>query len=830
MPLVPLPIDPLLPELIESLKARPNLVLEADPGAGKTTRVPRALLDAGLLVSGECWILEPRRLAARLAATRVAEELGEPLGQRVGYAVRFEQKVSKATRLRFVTEGLLLRRLASDPDLTGIAAVILDEFHERSLPTDSALALLRRLQRASRPDLKLIVMSATLDAEPVAAFLDAPRLRSEGRAHPVAQRHLPRPDDRPLPVKVKEALEGRFREGLEGDVLVFLPGAGEIRACLRECEELGRRAGWRLLPLHGELSWEAQAEVLAPHPEPTIIFSTNVAESSVTLPRVRVVIDSGLARTSTFDAWTGLGGLRLGRISQARCIQRAGRAGRTAPGLCLRLFTEAEFRAREPFDAPEILRADLAELSLQLHALGARDVAWLDAPPAQALEAAESLLARLGAFDTAGALTHLGRRLVRLPLHPRLARLLTAAEDLGIGELGALAAALLEAGELEAKQTLDRREATGPGTEADLLLKVDAYREAEAAQFGAGALRAAGLDAGAVHRARQAFQSHRRLVTPAPEPADAEARLRQALLAAFPDRLARRGEGRSLQLLEGGGAVLDERSRVRGGTFLVALEALAEGAKVKVTDAALVEPDWILEAFPEDLSEERQLRYDAGRRRVEAVERLKVRELILDESKREADPAMPGVTGVLVAAALADPLPEAWEALLLRLAFLRTRRPELSLPEDLRRPLLEAACAGQSRLGAALDQDPTWLVAPAFGEAVAHALPKVAPTHTALLKRRLQVNYDGERPWIESRLQDFLGLKEGPAVDEGRLPLVLHLLAPNYRAVQVTTDLAGFWQRAYQEVRGELSRRYPRHFWPERPAEETEPPEPKGRR
>ncbi len=830
MPLTPLPIDSLLPELIASLRVRPNLVLEADPGAGKTTRVPRALLDAGLLDAGECWVLEPRRIAARLAAGRVAEELGEPVGQRVGYAVRFEQKVSKTTRIRFVTEGLLLRRLATDPALQGITIVILDEFHERSLHADSALALLRRLQLTRRPDLNIVVMSATLEAAPVAAFLEAPRLRSEGRAHPVEQRYAPRPDDRPLPLKVKEALEGFHREGLPGDALVFLPGAGEIRACLRECEELGRRAGWRLLPLHGELSWEAQAEVLAPHPEPTIIFSTNVAESSVTLPRVRVVLDSGLARTSTFDAWTGLGGLRLGRISQARCIQRAGRAGRTAPGICLRLFTEAEFRARDAFDAPEILRADLAELALQLHALGAREVAWLDAPPAQALEGAESLLARLGAFDATGSLTPLGQRLVRLPLHPRLARLLTAAEDLGIGEFGALAAALLEAGDLEAKRTLDRREATGPGTEADLLLKVDAFREAEAAQFGAGAIRAAGLDAGALHRARQAFQSYRRLVTTAPEPPDAEARLRKALLAAFPDRLARRGEGRSLQLLEGGGAVLDERSRLRGGTFVVALEALAEGAKVKVTDAALVEADWILEAFPDDLSEERQLRYDPARRRVEAVERLKVRELVLDESRREADPALPGVAEVLAEAALGEPIPESWVAMLHRLAFVRTRRPELGLPEELRRPMLIAACAGHARLGAALDQDPAWLIGPAFGEAVAQALPKVAPTHAALLKRRVQVNYDGERPWIESRLQDFLGLKEGPTVDEGRLPLVLHLLAPNYRAVQVTTDLAGFWQRAYQEVRGELSRRYPRHFWPERPAEETEPPEPKGRR
>lgn len=830
-PTAPLPIDPLLPELLAALQAGSALVLQADPGAGKTTRVPRALLDAGLLEAGECWVLEPRRLAARLAAARVAEELGEPLGGRVGYAVRFEQKVSKATRIRFVTEALLLRRLAGDPDLKGLACVILDEFHERSLHADAALALLKRLQATRRPDLRLVVMSATLETARVAAFLGAPALRSEGRAHPVELRHAPRPDDRPLPLRVKEALESLGP--LPGDALVFLPGAAEIRACLRDCEALARTRGWRLLPLHGELGWEAQAEVLSPHPEPTVIFSTNVAESSVTLPKVRVVVDSGLARTAAFDPWTGLGTLRTARISQARCTQRAGRAGRTAPGLCLRLFTEGEFRAREAFDRPELARADLAELALTLHGGGVTDprtLPWLEAPPEAGLAAAEALLHRLGALDGAGALTALGRRMAALPLHPRLARLLLAAEDLAIGDLGARAAALIESGELQARRSLDRREATGPATEADLLLRVDAFAEAEAEGFGAGALRAAGLDAGAVHRARQAWQSHRGLVRPGGMPADAEARLRQALLAAFPDRLARRGEGRSLQLLEGGGAVLDEASRVRGGPFLVALEAVAEGARVRVTDAATVEPEWILEAFPEDLRESAELRFDPARGRVEAVERLLVRELVLDETRREADPARPGVQALLEEAARAAPLPERWQGLLDRLAFLAARRPELGLPADPRPALLAAACAGQSRLAAALEADPVHLVGPAFGEAVSRLLDRAAPTQVPLLKRRVTVNYTGERPWIESRLQDFLGLKEGPAVDEGRLPLVLHLLAPNYRAVQVTTDLAGFWQRAYQEVRGELSRRYPRHFWPERPAEETEPPEPKGRR
>ena len=313
-----LPIDPRLPELVASLRVRPNLVLQADPGAGKTTRVPPALLETGLLGDGECWILEPRRLAARLAATRVAEELGAPLGQTAGYAVRFEQKVSRATRLRFVTEGLLLRRLQGDPGLKGIAAVVLDEFHERHLHTDLALTLLRRLQRDRRPDLKLLVMSATLDPGPVAAYLDAPVIRSEGRAFPVETSFLSRPDDRPLEQQVADALERLYGDGLRGHTLVFLPGAAEIRACLRGCEALAARRCLSLRPLHGDLSPEAQAFALAASDSPKAILSTNVAESSVTLDGIGAVVDTGLGREATHSPWSGLSGLRTTRISQAR--------------------------------------------------------------------------------------------------------------------------------------------------------------------------------------------------------------------------------------------------------------------------------------------------------------------------------------------------------------------------------------------------------------------------------------------------------------------------------------------------------------------------------
>ena len=501
--LTSLPIDTHLPRVLELLRSGRNLVLTAEPGAGKTTRVPRALLDAGLLEKGECWVLEPRRLAARLAAVRVAEELGEDLGQRVGYAVRFEQKSSKATRIRFVTEGLLLRRLRDDPCLKGIAIVILDEFHERHLHTDLGITLLRRLQVESRPELRLLVMSATLDAEPVAAFLEAESLHCEGRAHPVELRHLPRPDDRPLATQVVAAMETLLAEGTQGHTLVFLPGAAEIRACEKALSPLAARYGLRVLPLHGSLSFEAQKAAVAPSIQPKVLLSTNVAESSVTLDGVTAVIDSGLGREVLHSPWSGLSGLRTLRISQARCVQRAGRAGRQGPGLCLRLFTESDFRTRALFDAPEIHRSDLAEALLALHLMGIAapgQLAWFEAPPGEALEAAEKLLERLGALE-GGNVTPCGRRMAALPLHPRLARLVVAAEDLGIPELGRLAAALLETGDLQARNSLDgKRKGEAHALDSDLWSRLDAYQEVEAAHFGGGAIRAAGLDGAALRQ------------------------------------------------------------------------------------------------------------------------------------------------------------------------------------------------------------------------------------------------------------------------------------------------------------------------------------------
>jgi len=822
--LQPLPIDAFLPRIVEAVRSGRNLVLEAEPGAGKTTRVPRALLEAGLLDAGECWVLEPRRLAARLAAARVTEELGEDLGRRVGYAVRFEQKVSRETRVRFVTEGLLLRRLQEDPGLAGISVVVLDEFHERHVHTDLALTLLRRLQ-GLRPGLRLLVMSATLEADPVVAYLEAERILCEGRLHPVTvlwARHF---DDRPLPVRVDEALAQLRGKGATGHTLVFLPGAAEIRQCLSACADTAARRGLKLVPLHGSLSFEAQKEAVAVSAQPKVILSTNVAESSVTLEGVTAVIDSGLGREAVHSAWSGLSGLRTARISQARCLQRTGRAGRTGPGTCLRLYSEAEFQARPAQDLPELLRADLAEPMLVLHAMGVEapgSLPWFEAPPAEAVASAERLLERLGALDGKGRVTGRGRRMAALPLHPRLARLVVAGEDKGIPDLARLAAVLLETGDLAARVGLERQGGgAGHALDSDLWARLDAYREAERSAFAPGACRAAGLDPGLVQQVRRGFRAlggH-----PGEDLPEAETRLLEALLSAYPDRVAKAGGMGTFTLMGGGGARLDDRSRVRNADLVLALEAeevaRGTGREVRIRTASRIEPEWLLETFPEAIRDAEAVVFDPGSGRVERRSGLFYEDLCLDESRRGADPSDPATAACLAEAVLVRGLGPAQgivDRLLERAQFLREQRPDLGIPgrQELLGDMVGRACMGCASLKDLVPLDWGWALRETLGREAGRLLEAWAPESVQLPGRRVKVNYGGSSPWIESRLQDFLGLKAGPCVAGGRVPLVLHLLAPNHRAVQVTTDLAGFWRRAYQELRPQLSRRYPKHEWP----------------
>ncbi|HJQ35320.1 MAG TPA: ATP-dependent helicase C-terminal domain-containing protein [Pyrinomonadaceae bacterium] len=879
----PLPIDEILPRAVETLRRARSLVVEAPPGAGKTTRLPPALLDAAV-ADGDVLVLEPRRIAARMSARRVAEERGETVGETIGYQVRFEDVSSGRTRLRFLTEGVLTRRLLADPTLKGVGCVVLDEFHERHLQADLALALLRRLQRTSRPDLKLVAMSATLDAAPVARYLDdCAVLRSEGRRFEVNVEHLTRHDERPLELQVEAAVRRLVSEGLDGHVLVFLPGAAAIRRAQEACAGLAAEAGLLVLPLHGELPAAEQDAAVRPSSQTKLILSTNVAETSVTIEGVAAVVDSGLARVASHSPWSGLPLLKVSRVSRASAVQRAGRAGRTREGRCLRLYTAQDFGARPEHETPEVRRLDLAESVLELRAAGVVDPAafeWFEAPSAESLEAAETLLRRLGATDAAGRVTEAGRAMLRLPLHPRLARIVVEAERRGVAREACAVAALISERDIRAgrvslstgkgEAARERRRTPETHGASDLLELLDLFEEASAAGFAAERLRRLDLEPNAVRAVARVTRQLRRLlgrvaksevedeknavrhVSRLPEERERELsdeRERELLisvLAGYPDRVARRRAGEARRegsvelLLSGGGtAELAPESVVRESEFLVAVDAEERGdaqrtptraAKTVVRLASAIEPDWLLDLFADALEEKTEARWNPQAERVEVVRRLVYDRLVVEEWRA------PKAVGAEVTRALAEAALEAGpevfdergatQGFLARVEFVARTFPEAAVPalgdEDLRAALAEmcegrrgfaelreAARAGEllERLRSRLTPEQSRLVA------------QMAPERVTLARgRQARVEYErGQAPSVASRLQDFFGMREGPRVAAGRVPLVLRLLAPSQRPVQVTTDLAGFWSREYPRVRRELGRRYPRHAWPEDP-------------
>jgi ATP-dependent helicase HrpB len=812
-----------LPELVASLRAKPSLILEAPPGAGKTTRVPRALLDAGF--EGEIVVLEPRRLAARLAARRVAEELGEEVGKTVGYQVRFEDVSSAKTRIRFVTEGVLTRKLVSDPELRGVGAVLVDEFHERHLHGDVALAWLKRLQ--ARRALHLVVMSATLEAAPVAAFLGAPTLRSEGRLFDVAIEYAP-DDSRPLEAQVTSAVRKLVNDAAGGHVLVFLPGAAEIRRAKESLEALASQHDLALLPLHGDLPPQEQDRAVRASDKRKIILATNVAESSVTIEGVGAVVDSGLARVARHSPWSGLPTLRVEKIARASAIQRAGRAGRTRAGRCLRLYARADFEARPDHDVPEIRRADLAQTALELSAAGAPDLEWLDAPPDDAWRAGRELLTRLGATDEKGQITPLGRALLRFPLHPRLARVVLEADRQGIAEDGAIAAALLGERDIRQKTTFagPSRVQDTPTEASDVVALLDLFREAEGSGFSHGALRAIGLDPGAVFSADRARKQIMRLVDGrAKTPKDPDAALRLAILAGFPDRVAKRKKPGSRDLaMAGGGGIfqLDERSQVRHMEWLVCADA--DGARGLVRIASGIEPEWLLDLFADRVRETTDVVWNAQAERVEAKSRMLYDGLVLAESPAPSDDAL--VAKTLADAAFAKGArafaPEGTlDRWLARARFAASVDPQIAspTPEDVRAALHDA-CAGKKSFAELREVSLLDVLKARTPPAHLAKIEQLAPERLTLASgRSAKIEYDeGKPPWVESYLQDFCGTKTSPAVGGGKVPLVLHLLAPNKRAVQVTTDLPGFWERHYPSIKKELARKYPRHAWPDDPS------------
>jgi ATP-dependent helicase HrpB len=767
-----LPIDAILPEILDSLARNPNLVIEAAPGAGKTTRVPPALLGA---VEGEVVVLEPRRIAARLAARRVAYELGENLGDAIGYQVRFEEAVSARTRLRFVTEGILTRRLLSDPKLAGVSAVVLDEFHERHLETDLALALLARLQQ-SRPELRIVVMSATLDTAPIAAYLNCPALRAEGRQFELKIEHLPY-TPAPLEVQVRNAVERIFSEQASGDILTFLPGVAEIRRAMRACEPLAQKYGLFALPLHGGLSPVEQDAAVSFSTRRKLIVATNVAESSVTLEGITAVIDSGLARVASYSPWSGLPTLAVGRVSKASAKQRAGRAGRTGPGRVLRLYSEEDFSRRIDHETPEILRADLSQLCLELRAMGILDpleLRWLDPPPVASVKVAETLLDRLGANGAAAM------RLAQFPLPPRLARILVESLDRGVGEDGCVAAAVLGSGVRS--------------TATDLHSAVANQHDP---------------------RTRQHIEQLRRIALPGKQKRYDDDALLMSVLTGFPDRLARRRAGKQVQLSNGKSAeVVGDPPAYE---FMVALDAEERSDKplplIRMT--ARVEPEWLIDLFPNSVRERSGLVWNQKAERVDAVSALLYDDLVIEES-RGAVPDPHAAAALLAQKALEAGLERFVDLDALAQCKARAEFAGLQPPNEAN--TLRELCTGLrsfSDLRKAADG-----FIPLHEQRLGRQrLDKLAPATVRLPNgRQTKIHYEpGKPPWIASRLQDFFGMRETPRIGPNGAPVTVHLLAPNHRPVQTTTDIAGFFEKLYPQVRRELMRRYPKHAWPERP-------------
>ncbi len=809
------PIAELLPSLLDSLAAHPRLVLEAPPGAGKTTQVPLALLSAPWRGDGRILMLEPRRVAARAAAGFMAAQLGEAPGDTVGYRIRFESKVSSRTRVEVVTEGILTRMIQDDPTLEGVAAIVFDEFHERHLAGDLGLALALDVQSQLREDLRLLVMSATLDGEKLARFLDAPRLTSAGRSFPVTTAYFPARRDEPAMAQLRRCAAEALAKH-PGDLLVFLPGQREIGDALVSLAEIAGQHGAVLLPLHGELPVDAQSAALSPDPggRRRIVLATNVAESSVTLPGVRVVIDLGQAREPRYDPNSGFSRLETVATSQASADQRAGRAGRVAEGWCYRLWPASQ--RLEPMRTPEIAQVELAGLALELAAWGESTLRFVDVPPAGALGAARELLQRLGAIEADARITAFGRELLALGTHPRLAAMLKAPRDPSERALACDLAALVEARD----PLRGRRDDIASRWQA-----LAAFRHGRVPpEANRGAL--AAIDAAAK-------QWRRRVRCDTLPPRDAPAHLLGDVLAhAFPERIARQHptEPRRYQLANGRMARIFDDSALFGEPWIVASELRFEAKDSLVMRAAPVDEARLQRDFPQRFFEGDSVRWDPAARALVARRERRFDKITL-ESKPAGRPdpklaaqALCDAVGELGLDAL--PWTEGLRQWLERVRCLREWLPELGLPDlsddallAARDAWLKPAFTGKTRLDA-LDEE-------ALGEALKSGLDwPLRQKLDALAPRRITVPSGMERgieyahgaaPVLAVKLQELFGLADTPRIADGRVPLTLHLLSPGGKPLQVTQDLRSFWQNTYPEVRKEMKGRYPRHPWPDDP-------------
>jgi ATP-dependent helicase HrpB len=844
--MTPLPIDDAIPTILQKLAAR-TLVVVAPPGSGKTTRIPVAISGSGLLSPDypNIVVLEPRRIAARAAAAHVARERGWSVGAEVGYHVRFERRFSGATRIRFVTEGILTRQLLADPFLETVGAVVLDEFHERSIHSDLALALLREVRQAVRPELILVVMSATLDAAPVAQFLgNCPIVQAEGRSYPVAVEYRPAEPGASGDHLVTAIRQWAADRASVGHLLVFLPGAPEINRIKRRLHAFSELNGFLIVPLHGSLPSAEQDQALGPGHRRKIILSTNIAETSLTIEGVDTVIDSGLARIVRFDDARGLDRWTTGRISRASALQRAGRAGRTGPGRCIRLWSERQQRGLALFDLPEIHRVDLCATVLALHEFGWNDPAgfpWFESPAPERVASAERMLSFLGAIDgEPRRITPLGQRMLKLPVHPRLARLLLAARDCGRLREGAAVAALLSERDIVIRDTgsaTSRRPVrAAESSPSDILNRLDVLAEAESARF-APSLRSRGIDPAAARQAAKLRDELARRARTGDSTSsgrslsrDDEAILKWLLLA-YPDRVVkRRGAPRTGVMIGGRGVRLSNASVLHDPELYLALDAredrLGGSKEASVGLASMIRLEWLQQLQPKLLRREATTVYDAARHRVVQVTRLWYLDLLLNE---DASPAPETTeTGGVLADALRhraadffhdDPRAGRWLA---RVDFLRRSLPELGWPsfgDSDFAALLDVVCRGKSSLEEARQVDLVRVLHGRLDPDQTRELAQSAPESLLLPSgRRARLTYSSGRPPVLSvKLQDLLGWMQTPRLARGRVPILLDLLGPNGRTVQITDDLRSFWTTTYHQVRKDLRGRYPKHAWPEDP-------------
>ena len=802
-----LPIDDALGRLTGALQANNAAVLVAPPGAGKTTRVPLVLLDEAWAAGKKILVLEPRRLAARAAASRMASTLGEQVGGTVGLRVRFGSKVSKSTRIEVITEGVFTRLILDDPSLEGIAAVLFDEFHERSLDADLGLALARDVQLALREDLKILVMSATLDGARVAALLgNCPVVTSEGRAFPVDTRYLGRDPRERIERPVADAVLRALRADT-GSLLVFLPGAAEIRRTATLLDERVGDPSVDVVTLFGALDAREQDRAISPAPKGRrkVVLATSIAETSLTIEGVRVVIDSGLSRVPRYEPDVGLTRLETVRVSRAAADQRRGRAGRTEPGVCYRLWDEPQTGSLEAYTRPEILSADLSPFVLDLAQWGAADpgkLAFLDPPPAAALNEAKALLLELGAIDAAGRITEEGRKLRALPLPPRLARMVVDAGAEGAGEAAAAVAAVITERGLG-------------GDDVDLRHRLDLFRRDRSA------------------RAQEARAMVKRWVdTLERRSNDGEASLGSLLALAYPDRIAknRGGGGGAFLLASGRGGAVDPASSLAREPFLTVAELTGAAASSRIVLAAPIALAEIEARFAGKIEDRDAVTFDAASASLRARRSRRLGALVLAEQIRQVAPDA-GTAKVLAQGIVSlglDKLP--WSKIALqfrtRVEFLRQAEgdewPDLS-DEGLARTAaewLEPLLADKTARGDIGADEVSDAVTALVAWNLRRRLDAEAPTHfTAPTGSSVPIDYEAEQgPTVSIRVQELFGLGQHPAIAGARVPLVIELLSPGHKPVQITRDLPGFWRGSYADVRTDLRGRYPRHPWPDDPA------------